>query len=195
MAERRLRLKRIARGHLNRSNRDNPVDVSESPAPAPAEASASAAGLPSALYDGVGSGGGESDGDFASYYSSIALNARNSTSGVDIFSGSDRAVSPTTTTPPNQGRGTVSAPGTPPSLASSAGVARERARPETALRTAAFVRSLEASVSDEQSRGGDSALDAHTAATDLATTGQEANNVQSSAGSDESGSERDFDLS
>ena len=195
LAERRLRLKRIARGHLNRSNRDNPVDVSESPVPAPAEASASAAGLPSALRDRVGSRGGESDGDVASSYSSIALNARNSTSGVDVFSDSDRAVSPTTTTPPNQGGGTVSSPGTPPSLASSAGLAGERARAETALRAAAFVRSLEASVSDEQSRGGDSALDAQTAATDLATTRQKADNVQSSAGSGGSGSEKDFDLS
>ena len=72
LAEKRLRLKGIARGHLNRSNRVNPVDVSESPAPAPAEASASAAGLPSALRDRVGS-----DGDSASSYSSIAPNARN----------------------------------------------------------------------------------------------------------------------
>ena len=195
LAERRLRLKRIARGQLNRSNRDNPVDVSESPAPAPAEASASAAGLPSALRDRVGSGGERSDGDSASSYSSIALNARNLTSGVDVFSDSDRAVSPTTTTLPNQGGGSVSSTGTPPSLASSAGVARERARAETALRAASFVRSLEASVSDESSRGGDSALDAQTAATDSATTGQEADNVQSSASSDGSGSERDFDLS
>ena len=62
-------------------------------------------------------------------------------------------------------------PAPPPSLASSPGVARERARAETALRAAAFVRSLEASVCDGQSRGGDSALDAQTAATDSATTG------------------------
>ena len=60
---------------------------------------------------------------------------------------------------------------------------------------AAFFRSLEASVSDEQSRGGDSALDAQTAATNSAMTGQEADNFQSSATSDGTGSERDFDLS
>ena len=77
LAEKRLRLKRIARGHLNRSNRVNPVDVSESPAPAPAEGSASAAGLPSTLRDRVRSGWGGSDGDSASSYSSIVLNARN----------------------------------------------------------------------------------------------------------------------
>ena len=195
LAERKLRLKRIARGQLNRSNRDNPVDVSESPAPAPAEASTSAAGVPGALRDRVGSGGEGSDGESASSYSSIALNARNFTSGVDVFSDSDRAVSPMTTTPPNQGDRRVFSPGTPPALAPSARVARERARAETALRAAAFVRSLEASVSDEQSRGGDSALDAQTSATDAATTGQEADNVQSSATSDGIGSERDFDLS
>ena len=134
LAERRLRMKRIARGHLNRSNRDNPVDVSESPAPAPAEASTSAAGLPSTLRDRVESGGEGNDGDSPSSYSSIALNARHLTSGVDVFSDSDRAVSPTTTTPPNQGGGRVSSPGTPPALAPSAGVARERVRAETALR-------------------------------------------------------------
>ena len=194
LAERKLRLKRIGRGQLNRSNRDNPVDVSESPAPAPAEASTSAAGVPGALRDRVGSGGEGSDGESASSYSSIALNARNFTSGVDVFSDSDRAVSPMTTTPPNQGDRRVFSPGTPPALEPSARVARERARAETALRAAAFVRSLEASVSDEQSRGGDSALDAQTSATDAATTGQEADNVQSSATSDGIGSERDFDL-
>ena len=134
LAERRLRLKRIARGHLNRSNRDNPVDVSESPAPALAEASTSTAGLPSPLRDRVESGGEGNDGDSPSSYSSIALNARHFTSGVDVFSDSDRAVSPTTTTPPNQGGGRVSSPGTPPALAPSAGVARERVRAETALR-------------------------------------------------------------
>ena len=63
------------------------------------------------------------------------------------------------------------------------------------MRLHLFVRSLEAAVCDEQRRGGDSALDAQTAATDSATTGQEADNVQSSAGSDGSGRERDFDLS
>ena len=227
LAERKLRLKRIARGQLNRSNRDNPVDVTESPAPAPAEASTSAAGVPGALRDRVGSGGegsdespapapaeastsaagvpgalrdrvgsgGEgSDGESVSSYSSIALNARHFTSGVDVFSDSDRAVSPTTTTPPNQGDRRVSSTGTPPALAPSARVARERARAETALRAAAFVRSLEASVSDEQSRGGDSALDAQTSAPDAATAGQDAHNVQSSATSDGIGSERDFDL-
>ena len=125
LSERRLRLKRIARDNLNRSNRDNLVDVIELPAPAPAEASASAAGLPSALRDRVESGGGGSDGDSTSSYSSIALNARNSSSGVDVFSTFNRAVSPPTiTTAPNQGGGTVSSPGTPPFLASSAGVAR-----------------------------------------------------------------------
>ena len=98
---------------------------------------------------------------------------------MDVFSDSDRAVSPTTTTPLNQGDRRVSSPDTPPALAPSARVARERARAETTLRAAAFVRSLEASVSDEQSRGGDSALDAQTSATDAATTGQEADNVQS----------------
>ena len=195
LAERRLRLKRIPRDNLNRSNRDNPVDVSESPAPTPAEAS-SAAGLPSALRNRVESGGGESYGDSASSYSSTAQNARNSASGVGVFADFNWAASPPTTiTPPNQGGGTVSSPGTPPFLAPSAGVARERTRAETALRAAAFVRSFEASVGDEQSRGGDSALDAQTAATDSATTGQEADNVQPSAWSDGSRSERDFGLS
>ena len=82
-----------------------------------------------------------------------------------------------------------------PFLASYAGVAREKARAETALHATAFVRSLEYSVGGEQSRGDDSAFDAQIAATDAATAGQEADNVQPSAGGDGSGSERDFDLS
>ena len=184
LAERRLRQKRIATRKLNRSNRDNPVDVSESPAPAPAEASSSDAWLRSALRSRVESGGWERDGDSASPSTTTAPNAINSTSRVDVFADFNRAASPPTTTPPpNKGGGSVSSPGSPPFLASSAGVARERARTETALCAAAFVRSLGASVESGQSRGGDSALNAQNAAPDSATTGQDPENVQLSAGS------------
>ena len=104
LAERRLRLQRIARANRNKTSRDNPVDVSESPPPDPAEAPSSAAGLPSAIRNGVESGGGESDDDAASADSSTTENPRNLASGIDAFADFNQAASPpTTTTPTNQG--------------------------------------------------------------------------------------------